>query len=39
MKPSNLTYGFLVEDTTFKCNPSESNKLKIKVVGSETDKK
>ncbi len=39
LKPSNLTYGFLVEDTTFKAMPTEQHRLKIKVIGAESDKK
>jgi vesicle-fusing ATPase len=39
MKPSNLTYGMMVEDTIFKAVPAESNKAKIRVTGSETNNK
>ena len=39
MKPSNLTYGQMVEDTTFKAVPAESNKAKIRVTGSESNNK
>jgi vesicle-fusing ATPase len=39
MKPSNLTYGQMVEDTVFKAVPSESNKAKIRVMGSDTNNK
>lgn len=39
LKPSSLTYGFLVEDTSFKAMPAEKDRLKIKVTGAESDKK
>jgi vesicle-fusing ATPase len=39
LKPSSLTYGFLVEDTLFKAMPAEKDRLKIKVTGAESDKK
>lgn len=39
LKPSKLTYGILIEDTQVKATPSEKDKLKIKIVGGESEKR
>ena len=39
IKPNGLTYGSLIDDTIVKCHVAEKDKLKIKVMGSEQNKK
>ena len=39
IKSTGLTYGFLVEETMFKCVPHENAKSKLKIKGGELEKK
>ena len=39
IKSTGLTYGFLVEETMFKCVPHENAKSKLKIKGGESEKK
>jgi len=35
IKPSNLTYGLLIDDTAFRFLPAERDKAKIKIIGAD----
>jgi hypothetical protein len=39
IKATGLTYGFLIEETMFKCVPHENAKSKLKIKGGELEKK
>ena len=39
IKPSSLRYGSMIEDTIYKCVVADKDKSKIKVIGSEMQKK